>query len=63
MDRFELYLSRKLKFLTDMRDILKSNSENRDILKHEVDVLNAQIEIVDDIIHHFSLFVKEKQDV
>lgn len=60
MDRFEMYLDRKLKFLNDMIDVLKNS--NSAILKIEVQNLDIQREILLDIIHHFRIFVKDAED-
>jgi len=61
MDRFEMYLNKKHKFITSMIEVLKNN--NNSAVQAEVTFLEAQLEILDDIIHHFSIFVKVAEDV
>lgn len=60
MDRFEMYLNKKHKFITSMIEVLKNN--NNSAVQSEVTLLEAQLEILDDIIHHFSIFVKVVED-
>lgn len=61
MDRFERYLYKKQKFISDMIGILKSSG--KDTLQIEVETLETQLEIIDDIIHHFKIFVKDSENV
>lgn len=52
IEKFEKFLLNKRQFISDMRSINKE-----EIVDYTYSV---QLEILDDIIHHFNVFVKDK---
>jgi len=56
MDDFEMYLTKKLSYLKDMLTIFENSKD--DYNKDTVRTLYQKIDLLEDIIHHFGLFVK-----
>jgi DNA-binding XRE family transcriptional regulator len=61
MERFEMYLTKKHKFISDMISILSINKDSA--IQIEIEKLQAELDLLDDIIHHFTIFVKEAENV
>lgn len=56
MDDFEMYLTKKLNYLKEMLIIFENSKDESN--KETIRILYQKIDLLDDIIHHFGLFVK-----
>lgn len=62
MERFRMYLKQKQNFLDEMRDVFERSRDYGGTNLQDLATIKANIELLEDIIHHFELFVKEKDE-